>query len=330
MMTYMVLCYLVRLFMRITINGPFGKDDWALTFGSIIAVVQTGLKISEAYAGLGRRRHLVSLPEIERVEKLAYAGDIFYLVALAFSRVSTFLLVARLTRQKNHLRAANLGAIGSMVISITSVFLICMRCDLSRPWELITPECSQMYSRWYTVETLGILVELYAAWVPIYLVWSLQMHLQSKFVVLFAFSFRLPVLVAAGARLYYLRQQQVHEDFLFYGAAASVCLEVELHYGLMAATIPCLKPFVKLFNTGWFDTRAIHSTSGGEHYALSNLTPARVTVTADDKLPKKQWNDRRHARAQSSGAPSSAGSDIMIIRQTTAWDVTYDTNDRVV
>ncbi|EEQ30494.1 conserved hypothetical protein [Microsporum canis CBS 113480] len=294
-MTYMVLCYLVRLFMRITINGPFGKDDWALTFGS-----------------------------------LAYAGDIFYLVALAFSRVSTFLLVARLTRQKNHLRAANLGAIGSMVISITSVFLICMRCDLSRPWELITPECSQMYSRWYTVETLGILVELYAAWVPIYLVWSLQMHLQSKFVVLFAFSFRLPVLVAAGARLYYLRQQQVHEDFLFYGAAASVCLEVELHYGLMAATIPCLKPFVKLFNTGWFDTRAIHSTSGGEHYALSNLTPARVTVTADDKLPKKQWNDRRHARAQSSGAPSSAGSDIMIIRQTTAWDVTYDTNDRVV
>ncbi|KAM5438687.1 hypothetical protein MaudCBS49596_007609 [Microsporum audouinii] len=74
MMTYMVLCYLVRLFMRITINGPFGKDDWALTFGSIIAVVQTGLKISEAYAGLGRRRHLVSLPEIERVEKVCHIG----------------------------------------------------------------------------------------------------------------------------------------------------------------------------------------------------------------------------------------------------------------
>ncbi|EZF29086.1 hypothetical protein GY631_0310 [Trichophyton interdigitale] len=327
MMTYMVLCYLVRVFMRFTINGPFGKDDWSLTIGSLIAVVQTGLKISEAYAGLGRRRHLVPLEEIERIEKLAYAGDIFYLVALAFSRVSTFLLIARVTRQKNHLRAASLGAIGSMVISITSVFLICMRCDLSRPWNLISPGCSQMYSRWYTVETLGILVELYAAWVPIYLLWSLQMQIKSKLIVLFAFSFRLPVLVAAGARLYYLRQQQMHEDILFSGAAASVCLEVELHYGLMAATIPCLKPFVKLFNTGWFDTRAMHSTSGGEQYALSNIQP---TGSTEDKSTRRKWNDRRHVRSQGSSAPSSAGSDIMIIRQTTAWDVTYDTNDQTV
>lgn len=138
------------------------------------------------------------------------------------------------------------------------------------------------------------------------------------------------VLVAAGARLYYLRQQQMQEDFLYYGAAASVCLEVELHYGLMAATIPCLKPFVKLFNTGWFDTRAMHSTSGGEQYALSNIQPAEITVTTEDKPARRKWNDRRHVRSQGSSAPSSAGSDIMIIRQTTAWDVTYDTNDQTV
>ncbi|EFQ97430.1 hypothetical protein MGYG_00471 [Nannizzia gypsea CBS 118893] len=338
MVTYMILCYLIRVFMRFTINGPFGKDDWALTFGSLIAVVQTGLKISEAYAGLGRRRELVPMEEIQRLEKLAYAGDIFYLVALAFSRVSTFLLISRVTQQKNHLRAAHMGAIGSMVISITSVFLICMRCNLSRPWDLFSPGCPQIvrtfppcverlaYSRWYTIETLGIIVELYAAWVPVYLVWSLQMHLRSKIIVLFAFSFRLPVLVAAGARLYYLRQQQMQEDLLFYGAAASVCLEVELHYGLMAATIPCLKPFVKLFNTGWFDTRGVSTNSAGEQYALSNITPARVSVTTE--ASKKPWNDRRHVRQQS--ASSSAGSDIMIIRQTTAWDVTYDVNDRAV
>lgn len=119
----------------------------------------------------------------------------------------------------------------------------------------------------------------------------------------------------------------MHEDILFSGAAASVCLEVELHYGLMAATIPCLKPFVKLFNTGWFDTRAMHSTSGGEQYALSNIQP---TGSTEDKSTRRKWNDRRHVRSQGSSAPSSAGSDIMIIRQTTAWDVTYDTNDQTV
>lgn len=136
------------------------------------------------------------------------------------------------------------------------------------------------------------------------------------------------VLGIAVCRLYFLRKESTRNDPLFYGADSSVCLEVALHYGLMAATIPCLKPFVKAFNTGWFDTRAVNHSSYSDAYALSNLTRTKYSVNAEagntstrDILPSARDG---HARRQGSETPSSTGSDIMIIRQTTAWNVSYE------
>ncbi|KAK2737234.1 Ubiquinone biosynthesis protein coq9, mitochondrial [Myotisia sp. PD_48] len=329
-MTYTVLCYLARLLMRFTINGPFGSDDWAVTIGTVIAVIQAALKIKEGYTGLGKHANVVPLQDIRQIEKLAFVSDIFYLIGMTLSRLATLLLIRRLTQQKNHHFATNIGMAIAGVAGIVSIFVLSIRCDLSRPWNLVDPGCTQMYARWYSIETIGILVELYTAWVPIYLVWGLQMRLKSKLVVLFAFSFRLPVIILAGARIHFLREQQSMGDPIFYGAASATFLELELHYALMAATIPCLKPFVKAFNTGYFDTSAaLQGSSAGEGYALSNITNARTKVTVDESIYKKdKRTDRKGHQRDGSDTPSSAGSDKMIIRRTTAWDVSYDTGDR--
>lgn len=47
-------------------------------------------------------------------------------------------------------------------------------------------------NRWIGVEIAGIVIELYLFWLSVYLVWSLQMSWGSKFIVILAFSFRLP------------------------------------------------------------------------------------------------------------------------------------------
>lgn len=112
-------------------------------------------------------------------------------------------------------------------------------------------------------------------------------------------------------------------------------MEILLHYGLMASTIPCLKPFVKSFNTGYFDTRAVvDGSSQGEAYVLSNMSRSKYTATAENAadVPKSgsniggmlKGNKKGHIRSQGSDSPSSTGSDKMIIRRTTAWDVSYD------
>ncbi|EEP80629.1 conserved hypothetical protein [Uncinocarpus reesii 1704] len=247
LMTYMILCYLMRLLLRFTINGPLGLDDWTVTAGSVVAIVQTALKISEAKHGLGKRTDAVSLE--------------------------------------------NRDIVGKVV-------------------------------RWYIVEGLGIFVELIAAWLPVYLVWNLRMRLKSKFVVLLAFSFRLPVFVIAAFRIYFLHQEFIHNDPLFYGASSSVCLEAALHFGLMAATIPCMKPFIKAFNTGWL--LALDTSTPSEGYALSNMHRTAYSANAETQFSSKssifQASRQGHVLHQEPGTPSSAGSDKMIIRRTTAWN----------
>ena len=37
LMSYMILCYVARLLMRMTINGPLGADDWVVAAGSVSA-----------------------------------------------------------------------------------------------------------------------------------------------------------------------------------------------------------------------------------------------------------------------------------------------------
>lgn len=132
-------------------------------------------------------------------------------------------------------------------------------------------------------------------------------------------------------RLYYINKQSNQNDPLFHGAQPAVCMEVILHYGLMASTIPSLKPFVKAFNTGYFDTRAVQSSSIDDGYALSHLSPANITVSANSHAYRKGRPSKAdrgsHVREDS---PSSTGSDKMIIRRTTAWDVSYDSDHRAV
>ncbi|EAS36414.2 uncharacterized protein CIMG_01768 [Coccidioides immitis RS] len=333
LMTYTILCFIARLVMRFTINGPLGADDWTVAAGSIIAVIQSALKISEARHGLGKRTDAVGLDDIEAIGKLSFAGDILYIAGMALSRAASFLLIARLTRQTHHARAAYVGVLITGVLGFVSMFVLGLRCNFA-PWRIV-PKCSETTTRWYIIEGLGTFVELIAAWIPIYLVWSLRMRLKAKFVVLFAFSFRLPVFVIIAFRLYYLWRESVRNDPLFYGADSSVFLEAALHYGLMAATIPCLKPFVKAFNTGWFDTRGVDTSLHSDGYALSNLNRTKYSANAEivsgsDEIDNLESIPRGRLRQRGSDTPSSAGSDIMIIRRTKAWNVSYENDDAAV
>lgn len=62
---------------------------------------------------------------------------------------------------------------------------------------------------------------------------------------------------------------------LLKGVTAFTCLQVEMHYGLLASTLPALKPFVQQFDTAW----GTYDTQGITEYSLQSLrsksTPRR-------------------------------------------------------
>ncbi|QSS63398.1 ubiquinone biosynthesis protein COQ9 [Histoplasma capsulatum] len=116
----------------------------------------------------------------------------------------------------------------------------------------------QKYPTWVGVETSGIGVELLLALLPAYIAW------------------------VAALRIFYLRKQNMLDDPFFYGVDPSVCMEIELHYGLIAATIACLKPFVKSFNTGYLGRLEIIPDAFRDTIPLQNYKPPGMSGGRDN------------------------------------------------
>lgn len=97
-----------------------------------------------------------------------------------------------------------------------------------------------------------------------WLVRDLQLPWSKKSVVVIAYGLRLPVILAAAVRLYYLHKSLYSDDESLHGILAYVCTQIELSYAVIATTMPCLKPFMSALNTGY---------GGGGTFVLSTTSP---------------------------------------------------------
>lgn len=145
--------------------------------------------------------------------------------------------------------------------------------------------------------------------------------------------YRIIIVTAVG--LYYRHILISKPDPNLHEAAVSVCTETEFHYSLMAATIPCLKPFMKSLNTGYLShnaqqagrlnsalmlvplsqsqtSRQVHVSS---HAPSSNSTSVLGRAGASDKLFPGTDDEK---------SLSTQASDQRMIRYTREFDISYD------
>jgi hypothetical protein len=110
---------------------------------------------------------------------------------------------------------------------------------------------------WIAIGLVDVVIEVTLLVLPIYLVWPLQMPLKSKFLVTLAFSCRVAIIPVAILRLLSLHNSSGSTDYSFDIVLAIVYAQVEMHFSLIAATVPCLRPFLKAWNTGYLTTQAV-------------------------------------------------------------------------
>jgi hypothetical protein len=160
------------------------------------------------------------------------------------------------------------------------------------------------------------------------------------------------VIVAAIVRLPYIARQLRSSDPTFDSVPAGICTEVLMHYSLIAATIPCLKPFVISFNTGWGQGNQGQGSSyvlesyvqkkGGHSLGMKsdNVISQSNHSQAETDLPLRpdphahNWSiivdDHKtpsSRREEADGSVGSRESQQMFIRQTAAWSVRYDVDE---
>ena len=50
---YLLLVFAIRLFLRLKVNGPFGKDDWACAISTLFGLVYSIVVVVQVFLGFG-------------------------------------------------------------------------------------------------------------------------------------------------------------------------------------------------------------------------------------------------------------------------------------
>lgn len=176
------------------------------------------------------------------------------------------------------------------------------------------------------------------------------------------------VIAAIIARIVYFESaiNDRSSDIFFSLVPTTLCAQIQLHWALMAATIPCLKPFMRAANTGYLGFGGTFVQRTQKSYALSSLKSKSRSANNDSVLARDEdqqdsnrdnhggqnvpgfvraggttWTSivasKRAKRLNQSpdnavqpsddhGSVSTDGSEVGIIHQTTSWLVEYHEN----
>jgi len=160
------------------------------------------------------------------------------------------------------------------------------------------------------------------------------------------------VVALAALRLSYIDQEISSSNPTLVGVAAAILTQVEIFYGIMAATIPCLRPFLAGFATN-YGAMGGHTVMGGSQIGTSRERTIKNTKSSfvlaslasrnemsatrpgdcdpDERMfrPNRTGNQASvvHSHKPRGNDASSIGSNEstkMIIKKDVTWQITED------
>ncbi|KAJ5481874.1 hypothetical protein N7475_000686 [Penicillium sp. IBT 31633x] len=167
----------------------------------VLAIIQVVLLQKAVDHGLGKHHNRLSEGDIQAWSKFAFPAHMLLIVVMALSKISTILLIWKLTPSKSLRRSCVVTAGIVVGWSIFAVLSIAFQCDLPDPW-LYSPErCAGEGAVFYPIAIFNILTEIIIVVQPFIMMWNVQMVWHKRVKILCSFSSRLSVVGLGTAHL---------------------------------------------------------------------------------------------------------------------------------
>ncbi|MCJ1426396.1 hypothetical protein MMC29_004299 [Sticta canariensis] len=351
--TWSLMVFCVRVYLRLSTKRSFGPDDVACAVGMLFGVGSTSATLISVHNGLGQHQDTLSSNSLQVFMQSTYAASLLYILAICASKCSAALLVARLKPAKRNSLSRQWVTYFTLSWATVSTLLIAFECSLPDPWNTTEQNrCSNLFAKWVIIEVFSCLIEAMLFGLAANMLWDLQMPFKSKALVLSIFSCRFLIIIPTVFRIIYLKDILAEPDETYNSVLIIIATQVVLHYSLMAATFPCLKPFLAAFDKELLDTSKLQSPMGGSYLRSRRTQDKSYELHSVDKhlshLSRADANFRLHnidlaggisrTNVQGLVTPAAAthrlntdarstesdGSDVMIIRKTQEWHITTE------
>ncbi|ORY15109.1 hypothetical protein BCR34DRAFT_598594 [Clohesyomyces aquaticus] len=280
-------CFLIRIYLRLK-TREWRSDDYFLTAATVFDTIQSALVIHMVNDGLGTLTGTLSDGDLQKIGRDEFASQILYIITLFLSKCAVIFLYLRLSPGKGHAIASWSTLSISGMWALLAIILISVPCDPYKFWTQGALKCTGVYTKWQAIGAIDIIIEVLIFAISIYLVAGLNMRFGSKAMVIGAFSARLPVIAAAGARLIYLSDTLASPNRSLDGSFYIVATQWQLGYAIMSSTItglgPFLRPFTKSSAASYRRSSYSHhpsetqSQSGASSHQLDVLQARAVSV----------------------------------------------------
>lgn len=332
-LVYTILTFAARFVVK---RGLYNVDDVILSLAHILALGQWIAIFVALSNGLGKTLTLVSPTQQSQISKAFFASRVLLYLVLALSKCGTLLFLRQIFSQdmRRAWIACNIVVSIAIMWGFAAILAVSVRCSPSHVWlDQGNNHCSNDVLRVKIITIFDVITDCIITALPAYLIWKINMPIKRKFMVLLAFSSRLPVIAFSIA---YLMAYSVFIRSGNRGVALSppiVWQEILLGYSLMSTTIPCLKGFVSQFTTGGMGYTEDLSTGYGASYQMDSIkskasalksTTSGSLILRPDPVEYSAYAEYWQKTNQEDGSIHTESSRRMIIQKHVSLTVRHD------
>ncbi|KAF2494293.1 hypothetical protein BU16DRAFT_512732 [Lophium mytilinum] len=271
---------LLRIYVRAVMLKVFGSDDYLMVIAMVLGLATFGHFVAETHYGLGKH-FLVMLTTpgmYQTFAKLLFFHSIWIMIAVSCVKISIALFLLRLSTRTPYKRFLISIIVFLVLFTITCSMTLIFQCiPVQAAWNttLRPPPMGFGTAKCYSKtifrdiglfnSSINIATDILFATLPIPLVWSLKLNTRTKISLILILS--LGFFASAAAIVKAVQQYNVLTDMDWtVHDSFNVWNYIELTVGIVAATLPSLKPlFGWLLNTARALTTA-GSGNGGLKY----------------------------------------------------------------
>ncbi|KAK6071108.1 CFEM domain-containing protein [Seiridium cupressi] len=291
--------FVMRMCASLPRNGRMlGWDDWTMCVAVILAVPPTVFSVLLSKNGLGKDMWTLPLHNIENVLFYYYLGEIFYFASLSFNKISLLIFILRVFPDQKF-RNIVFGVVGLCVgYGFSFVLATAFQCDpINHSWMQVDSAhlgtCNNINLQGWMSAICNIVIDLIIIALPLKNLYSLQIKLNKKIMIMFMFSLGIFVTIVSIIRLRSLILFASTENPTWDYNEAAWWSTIELHVGIICACLPSLRSLFVSLGVRGLGSNSDKSRGTGYGTNVSNIGASR---TGAEKQPAQSVPKRGDER----------------------------------
>ncbi|KAL2793909.1 hypothetical protein BJX66DRAFT_305064 [Aspergillus keveii] len=273
------------------------RDDYVFAALVILAFAQASVVLAQVHYGWGRRIDLIPSGSLDRMFKTGYAADILSIATLALSKIVTCIFYESLFYQMQR-RFIRTILIVTIIWTITSIFLLAIRCD-ARPWTDISSEqCGLLFRRWQAITALDVVTEVSLLVYSAMAMAKVKVSLRQKLLVVLALGCRIVLVPLSALRLHYTNLQLRSSSPTLLGAYATTATEIYLSLSIICQITSSLKFIIAVYE----DKDGVSYTDGSRqsHSGLGYKSKSGLSTDLSSQSHSQSHNARAYTTRRAS------------------------------